>query len=109
MDVRTQPETPRAHPSVSAVSGGSKGPVVGRLVADDVDDRCGGAASIVQIGQAVRQARTAVQQRGGRLTGHACVAVSGAGHHAFEQTQYAMHAGNAIERRDKVHFRRAGV
>jgi hypothetical protein len=50
-----------------------------------------------------------MQQRGSGLTGHARVAVSGTSHYAFEQTQDAMHAGNAIERRHKVHFRRAGI
>ena len=109
IEVRTQPETPRAHPSVSAVSGGSKRAVIGRLVADDVDDRCGGAACVVQVGQAVGEAGAAMQQCRGRFAGHAGVAVGGAGHHALEQAQDAVHAGNPVERGDEVHLRRAGI
>ena len=84
-------------------------PVIGRLVADDVDDRGRGAAGVVQIGQAVGEAGTAVQQRRGGLAGHPRVAVGGAGHHAFEQAEHAVHAGNAVERGDEMHLRRAGV
>ena len=42
-------------------------PVIGRLVADDVDDAALRAPRVVQIGQAVGQARAAMQQRARRL------------------------------------------
>ncbi|MNF02022.1 hypothetical protein D3C80_2011150 [compost metagenome] len=63
----------------------------------------------MQVGQAIAQARAQVQQGGGRLVGHARVTVGRARHHAFEQAQHAAHLGFAIQGRDKVHFRCAGV
>ena len=51
-----------------------------------------GAARVVQVGEAVGEARPAMQQRRGRLAGHARVAVGGAGHHALEQSEHAAHA-----------------
>ena len=83
--------------------------VVGRLVAHDVDDRRLRAAGVVQVGEAVGEARAAVQQRRRRLAGHARVAVGRAGHHALEQAEHAAHAGHAVECGDEVHLRGAGV
>ncbi|KAG1529950.1 hypothetical protein G6F50_017649 [Rhizopus delemar] len=78
--------------------------VIGRVVTHDVDHGGAGALGVVQVGQAIAQARAQVQQRGGRLVGHARVAVGRARHHAFEQAQHATHLGLAIQRRDKVQF-----
>jgi hypothetical protein len=50
-----------------------------------------------------------MQQRGGRLVGHACVAVGRTGSHALEQRQYGTHPGFAIQRGDEVHLTGAGV
>lgn len=83
--------------------------MVGGLVANDIDDRCLRAARIMEIGQAVGQARAAVQQRGGGLARHARITIGGAGHHAFKQAQHAAHAGNAVQRRHEVHLAGAGV
>ena len=84
-------------------------PVIRAVLADDVDDRRERAVRIVKVGESVGQARAEVQQRAGRTPGHSGVAVCRAGRDAFEQREDAPHAVDAIERRDEVHFRRAGV
>ena len=83
--------------------------VIGGVIADDVDDRRAGALGVVQVGQAVGQARAQVQQGRRRLFRHARIAVGGAGHHAFEQAQHAAHLRLAVQRRDEMHFGGAGI
>ncbi len=83
--------------------------VIGRLVADDVHDRGGSAARVVQVGERVRESRPAMEQGGRRLARHPRIAVGRAGHHALEQAQHAAHAGDAVERGDEMHLRRAGI
>ena len=61
--------------------------VVGRVVADHVDDRRARAARIVQIGEAVAEPRCQMKQRRGRLLRHAAIAVGGAGDDALEQAR----------------------
>jgi hypothetical protein len=74
------------------------------VVADDVDDGCVGPTGVVEVGQAVAEARPEVQQRRGRFVGHAAVAVGGARDDAFEERKYAPHLGNVIECGDEVHL-----
>ena len=83
--------------------------VIGRVLADDVDDAGRGLLGVVQVGDAVAETGTEMQQRRGRRALHAVVAVGGAGHHAFEQAEHAAHAVDAIERGNEVHFRSARV
>ena len=83
--------------------------MVGRVVADDVDHRRLRAPRVVQIGEAVGEARPAVQQRGRRLLRHARVAVGRAGRDALEQAEDAAHAGHAVERGDEMHLAGAGI
>ncbi len=83
--------------------------VVGRLIAHDVDDRARRPPRIVQVGERVREARAAMEQGGRRLARHARIAVGGTGNHALEQAEHAAHAGNAVERGDEMHLRRAGI
>jgi len=83
--------------------------VIRGLVADDVDDRRLRAACVVQVGQAIGQARTAMEQRGCRLVGHARVAVGRTGDHTFEQAQHAAHAGNPVQCGHKMHLAGARV
>ena len=83
--------------------------VIGGVIADDVDDRDVAAFGVVQIREAVAESRPQVQQRGGGLARDARIAVCRAGHHAFEQAQHASHAGHAVQRRDEVHLRGAGI
>jgi hypothetical protein len=63
----------------------------------------------VQVGEAVGEAGTEMQQGCGRLLGHARIAVGCAGRHALEQREHAAHALDAIERGDEMHFRGAGI
>ena len=79
------------------------------VLAHDVDQRHLGALGVVQVGQAVAQTRGQVQQCAGRLVGHAGVAVRSACDHALEQTEHAAHAGDLVQRRDKLHLRCPGV
>ena len=81
--------------------------VIGRVLADDVDDAGRCLLGVVQVGDAVAEAGAEMQQRRGRRALHAVVAVGGAGHHAFEQTEHAAHAVDAIECGNEVHFRGA--
>ena len=83
--------------------------VVGGVVADDVDDRYVGAAGVVQVGDAVAEPGTEVQQRRRRPVGHAGVAVGGAGDDALEQPEHGPHLGDVVERGDEVHLRGARV
>ncbi|MNO87480.1 hypothetical protein D3C76_789020 [compost metagenome] len=83
--------------------------VMGGVVANDVDDRRVRSSRVVQIGQAVCQAGAAVQQRGRRLAGNARIAIRRAGNDAFEQAQHAAHAGDAVERGNKMHFAGPGI
>ena len=83
--------------------------VVGRVVADDVDHRRAGLAGVVQVGQAVAEARPEVQQRGRRPVGHAGVAVGGAGDDALEQAQHGPHLGDGVEGGHEVHLGGARV
>jgi len=83
--------------------------VVDRVVTNDVDHRHLALARIVQIGQAITQPAAQVQQRGGRLVGHARITVGSTRGHAFEQGQHRTHARLAVERSDKVHLAGAGV
>ena len=83
--------------------------VIGRVVADDIDDRRARAAGVVEIGQPIAEPGGEMEQRAGRRAGHARIAVGGAGHHALEQGQHAADALDAVERRHEVHFRGAGI
>jgi hypothetical protein len=79
------------------------------MLADDVDDARARFLRVVQVGQAIGQARPEVQQRGRRAIGHAIEAIGGAGDHAFEQAEHAAHARHLVERGDEVHLRGTGV
>ncbi len=83
--------------------------VVCRVVADDVDDRCEGAARVVQAGQAVGEARPEVQQGCRRAARHATEPVGGAGDDALVQSQHGAHLGHLVERCDEVHLGRARI
>ena len=83
--------------------------VPGRLVANHVHDRAARATRVVQVRNAVREAGTEMQQRERRPLGHPRVAVRGSRDYAFEQTQHGAHAGDRIQRGDKVHLRGPGV
>ncbi len=83
--------------------------VIGRVIADDVDERRRGAARIVKIGQTVGEAGAEVQQGAGRLLRHAAIAVGHAGDGAFEQAEHGTDTIDPVERRDEMHLRGAGI
>ena len=86
-----------------------EGTVPGCMIADDVHHRRVGAPRIVHIGSAVGESGPAMHQRCGRLSRHARVTVGASGDHSLRHAEHATHAGNLVERRDKMHFRRTGV
>jgi hypothetical protein len=63
----------------------------------------------MKIGKTVRQAGPKVQKRGHGAIHYAIISVGGAGHDSFKQTQHASHAVDAIQRRNEMHFGRAGI
>ena len=79
------------------------------MLADDVYDGNLRPARVVQIRDAVSQARSEMQQCARRFFPHARVAVCRSGDDAFEQSEHATHFGCAVERRDDVHFGRAWI
>jgi hypothetical protein len=83
--------------------------VIGRVLADDVDDRRVGLLRVVQVGRRVGEAGTEMEQGAGRLVEHAGVAVGRSRHDAFEQAEDAAHAVDLVQRGDEMHFRRAGI
>ena len=83
--------------------------VVGGVIADHIDHRRSCAPGIVQIGKAVPQSRTKMQQSHRRLVSHAAVTIRRAGHHAFEQSQNSAHTMLPVNRCDQLHFRGARV
>jgi hypothetical protein len=79
------------------------------VIANDVHHRRVRAHRVVQVRQTVGETGSKVQQRDRGPVEHARVPVGRARHHAFEQAKHATHVTDAVERGDKVHFRRAGV
>ena len=68
-----------------------------------------GPPGVVQVGQAVGQTGTQVQQHRGGLAGDPGVPVGGAGGDAFEQASTPRIGGHRVQRADEVHLRRARV
>ena len=83
--------------------------MIGRVVADDIDDRRRCATRVVKVGEPVRQPWPQMQQRGGWLLRHAAITIGHPGHRAFEKTEHGPHARDFVERCDKMHFRGAGI
>ena len=83
--------------------------VIRRVLADDIDNSRARLLRVVQIGKPVAETRTQVQQRAGRLAGHAEEAIRRAGDDALEQPQHAAHPFNLVERGNEVHLRSARI
>ena len=79
------------------------------MVADHVDHRRPRPARIVDVCPAIQIARAKVQQRHRRTARHPRMSVRGARCHALEKAQHGMDARLMVQRRHKVHFRRAGI
>ena len=83
--------------------------MAGGVRADDDDHRGPGPAGVVQVGQAVGQARPEVQEHGCGLAGDPGVAVGGAGGDALEQRQHPAHLRHRNQRADEVHLLHMGT
>ena len=79
------------------------------MVAHDIDHRLAALAGIVQEGDGIGETGPQVQERRCRLAGHAGIAIGRTGRDTFEQTQHAAHFRFAVQRRDEMHFGRAGI
>ncbi len=74
-----------------------------------VDDGRAGAPRIVQVRQAVSEARPEMQQGRSGLPLHARPPVGGAGADALEQSEHHTHSRYAVENLHNRHFGRAGI
>ena len=83
--------------------------MVGRMVADDVDDGRLRAARIVEVRKAVGEARPKMEKRRGGLFRHAAIAVRRTGHRAFKQSEDRAHALDLVQRGDEMHLGRARI
>jgi hypothetical protein len=83
--------------------------VPGRVVADQVHDRRVSAPRVVQVCDAIGEARAQVEQRQRRPAGHARVAVGRARADALEQAQHGPDSRHRVERGDELNLGRAGV
>jgi hypothetical protein len=79
------------------------------MLADNVDDAGIRLLGVVQIGKAVGEPGSEMQQRGRRRAFHAEIAVGSARHHALEQPEHAAHAFDPVKGGDEVHLRGAGI
>ncbi len=83
--------------------------MIGGVITDNIHYRHFAFARVVQVGQAVTQTTTEMEQGGGGFIRHTGIAVGGTGGNAFEQCQHSAHARFAVERGNKVHFAGARV
>ena len=83
--------------------------VVGRVVADEVDDGYVRASRVVQVRDPVAETGTEVQQGGGGPIRHAGISVGRARDDSLEQSEDRAHLRDGVERGDEVHLRRARV
>ena len=83
--------------------------VGGAVLADDVDHRAARAPRVVDVGEAVGEARPEMQQGRGGLAGHAGIAVGGTGDDALEQPEHAARPAALVERRQEMHLGGPGI
>ncbi len=105
-------EPPRHRPGQALDVRGERGVVrdVGRgVVADHVHHRGAGPPGVVEVGDAVAEARPEVEQGGGGPARHPAVSVGGSGDDAFEEPEDPPHLGDVVEGGHEVHLRGPGV
>jgi hypothetical protein len=69
-----------------------------------IDDRDLRAAGIVQVGEAVAEAGTEMEQSACRLLRHSRIAVGSSGDDSFKQAQEATHLGDSVKSGDDMYF-----
>src|SRR5262249_40433938 len=83
--------------------------VIGGVLTHHVDDARAGLARVMQIGEAVAEARSQVKESGRGPSRHAPVAVGRARHDPLEEPEDAANALDLVESGHEVHLRRAGI
>jgi hypothetical protein len=83
--------------------------MVASVVANDVDKGGLGTAGIMQVGNAIAQARAKMQQGSGGATCHASITISRARANALKQAENGPHLWHVVYGGHKVHFGCAGV
>lgn len=83
--------------------------MIGRVIADHVDDRRARPARIVQVRGAVGIAWSQMKQGAGGHPGHARISIGSPRHHALEQAQHRPHPRLLVQRSDELHLAGAGV
>ena len=83
--------------------------VPGGMFPDDIDQGRVGLVGVVQVGDAIAQPRSQMEERGRGFARHASVAVRRAGRHPFKEAEHPTHGRNAVQAGHKVHLRRARV
>ncbi len=83
--------------------------VVRGVITNHVDQRGSGPAGVVQVREAVRQARPQVQEGGRGAARHPAVAVRRTGGHALEQAEHRAEPGDRVQAGHHVHLGGAGV
>jgi hypothetical protein len=86
------------------VERGDEGLVVARVLPDDIEHGGTGAAGVVQIGQAVPEPGTEVQQSGRGPSRHPAVTVRRPCRDTLEQAEDPAHLRIPVERRHEVHL-----
>ncbi len=79
------------------------------MLADDIQHGRVSATRVVQIREAVGEARPEMEQAHRELPRHSAIAVGGAGRDVLVKAEDASKAGNRIHRQHQRHFRGAGI
>ena len=83
--------------------------VIRGMLANHVDHRYLSPAGVVEICQAIAEARAEMQKSARWFPGHPRVTVGRAGDDSLKKTQNAAHVRDLVKRGDQMNFRRAGV
>ncbi len=83
--------------------------MIGGMLADQVDDRHTCPAPIVQIREAIPEARPEMQECARRLFCHARIAVSGSSDNTFKQAEHATYSRDLVKCGHQMNFRCAWV
>ena len=108
-DVRTQPETPRAQPSVSAVSGASSGRWNVAWSPTQFSSGDPARRALCRLARPFASPGPQCSSVAAGLPAMRRIAVGGAGHHALEQPEHAAHPRHAVKCRHEMHLAGAGI
>jgi hypothetical protein len=83
--------------------------MVGRLVANNVEQWNACAPGVVKVGKAIRQPGAAMQERCSGLSRDARITICRARCYAFEQREYTAYPWNAVESGNEMHLARPWI